>query len=88
MSWVTKELVSSHWEQETFLFLKHPNHLWGSLSFLLSEKQEFIFWGKMGRSDTDHLSPPIVKVKNVWSYTSSPPYALMMWCLFKQAYIG
>ena len=26
---MTKELVSSHWEQEIFLFLKHPNHLWG-----------------------------------------------------------
>jgi len=42
----------------------------------------------MGGSDTDHLSPPAVKVKNVWSYTSTPSYALMMWCLFKQAYIG
>ena len=42
----------------------------------------------MGGSDTDHLSPPAVKVKNVWSYTSTLPYASVMWCLFKQAYNG
>jgi len=28
--------------------------------------------------------PSSAEVKNVWSYTSTPPYVLMAWCLVKQ----
>jgi hypothetical protein len=31
-----------------------------------------------------HLPPSSVEVKNAWSYTSSPPYVFMAWCLVKQ----
>jgi hypothetical protein len=35
--------------------------------------------------ETDHPPPSSVKVKNAdaWSYTSTPPYILMAWCLIK-----
>jgi hypothetical protein len=53
----------------------------------VSSKSSFL-GVKWAGPDTDHLSPPTAKVKNVWNYTSTPPYALMMWCLLNQAYIG
>jgi hypothetical protein len=27
----------------------------------------------------DHLPPPSVEVKNMWSYTSTPEYVFMVW---------
>jgi hypothetical protein len=33
--------------------------------------------------ETDHLPPSNVKVKNAWSYTSTPPYIFIAWCLVK-----
>jgi hypothetical protein len=30
-----------------------------------------------------HLSPSSAKVKNVWSYTPTPHYVFMAWCLVK-----
>jgi hypothetical protein len=31
--------------------------------------------------EADHSSPSSAKVKNEWSYTSTPQYAFMAWCL-------
>jgi hypothetical protein len=31
-----------------------------------------------------HSPPSSAEVKNVWSYTSTPPYVYMAWCLVKQ----
>jgi hypothetical protein len=31
--------------------------------------------------EADHSHPPSVEVKNAWSYTSTPRYAFMAWCL-------
>jgi hypothetical protein len=31
----------------------------------------------------DHLPPSSAEVKNVWSYTTLPPYVFMAWCLMK-----
>jgi len=31
----------------------------------------------------DHLSLSSTKVKNLWSYTSTPSYIFMVWCLVK-----
>jgi hypothetical protein len=36
----------------------------------------------------DHSPPSSSEVKNVWSYTSIPPYVLMAWCLITQLYIS
>jgi hypothetical protein len=30
--------------------------------------------------EADHLPSSSAKVKNEWSYTSTPPYAFMAWC--------
>jgi hypothetical protein len=31
----------------------------------------------------DHSPPSTAEIKNAWSYTSSPPYVFMAWCLVK-----
>jgi hypothetical protein len=31
-----------------------------------------------------HSSPPSAKIKNAWSYTSTPQYAFMTWCSERQ----
>jgi hypothetical protein len=33
--------------------------------------------------ETDHSPPSSAEVKNAWSYTSTPQYVLMTWCLVK-----
>jgi hypothetical protein len=33
--------------------------------------------------EADHSPPPSAEVKNAWSYTSTPHYAFMAWCLVK-----
>jgi len=33
--------------------------------------------------EADHSPPSSAEIKNVWSYTSIPPYILMTWCLVK-----
>jgi hypothetical protein len=33
--------------------------------------------------DVDHSPPYSAKVKNTQNHTSTPPYVLMAWCLFK-----
>jgi len=33
--------------------------------------------------EADHLSPPSAEVKNAWSYTSTPTYVFIAWCLIK-----
>jgi hypothetical protein len=44
----------------------------------------FILTGaKSLRREPEHSPPPSAEVKNVWSYTSTPPYVFMVWCLIK-----
>jgi hypothetical protein len=31
--------------------------------------------------EADHSTPSRAEVKDTWSYTSTPPYAFMVWCL-------
>jgi hypothetical protein len=33
--------------------------------------------------EADNPCPSSAKVKNAWSYTSTPPYIFMVWCLVK-----
>jgi hypothetical protein len=45
----------------------------------------WIFAGvKLPGSETDHLPPSGTEVKNVWIYTSTPPYVFMACHLVKQ----
>jgi hypothetical protein len=37
--------------------------------------------GKAARHEADHSPPSGTKVKNAWSYTSTPQYIFMAWCL-------
>jgi len=34
-------------------------------------------------NEADHSPPSSAEVKNAWSYTSTPPYVFMAWCLVK-----
>jgi hypothetical protein len=34
--------------------------------------------------DADHSPPSSAEANNVWSYTSTPQYIFMVWCLIKQ----
>jgi hypothetical protein len=34
--------------------------------------------------EADNSTPSSAKLKNAWSYTSTPQYAFMAWCLFKR----
>jgi hypothetical protein len=38
---------------------------------------------RLGR-EADHSPPSSAEVKNAWSYTSTPQYVFMAWCLVKQ----
>jgi hypothetical protein len=38
---------------------------------------------KRPEREADHLPPFSAKVKNMWSYTSTPQYFFMAWCLVK-----
>jgi hypothetical protein len=37
---------------------------------------------RLGR-EANHTPPSSAEVKNAWSYTSTPPYVFMEWCLVK-----
>jgi hypothetical protein len=36
--------------------------------------------------EADHSLPPSAEIKNAWSYTSTPQYICMAWCLVKHRY--
>jgi hypothetical protein len=38
---------------------------------------------KRPRHEADYSPPSSAEVKNTWSYTSTPPYVFMAWCLVK-----
>jgi hypothetical protein len=38
---------------------------------------------KRPRREADHSPPSSAEVKNAWSYTSTPQYVFMAWCLAK-----
>jgi hypothetical protein len=33
--------------------------------------------------EDEHASPSSAEVKNAWSYTSIPPYFIVVWCLIE-----
>jgi hypothetical protein len=40
-------------------------------------------WVKRPGHEANHLPPSSAEVKNTWSYTSTPLYVFMAWCLIK-----
>jgi hypothetical protein len=36
--------------------------------------------------EADHSPPPSAEVKNAWTYTSTPQYVFMAWCLVKRGW--
>jgi hypothetical protein len=38
---------------------------------------------KRPEREADHSPPSSTEIKNVWSYTFTPEYAFMAWCLVK-----
>jgi hypothetical protein len=40
------------------------------------------------RHEADHSHPSRAEIKNVWSFTSTPPYDFMAWCLVKHRRIN
>jgi hypothetical protein len=41
---------------------------------------------KRQEREADHSPPSSAEVKNAWSYTSTPPYVFMTWCLIKHTF--
>jgi hypothetical protein len=39
---------------------------------------------KQPRHETDYSPPSSIGVKNAWSYSSTPQYVFMVWCLVKK----
>jgi hypothetical protein len=61
----------------------HPDWLWGSPNLLLDAYQGLSLGVKWLEHESDHSPPSSAEVKNAWSYTSTPPYVFMAWCLVK-----
>jgi hypothetical protein len=58
------------------------DRLWGPPILLPSRYRGLLLLGvKRSGREADHLSPSSAEVKDVWSYTSTPQYVFMAWCL-------
>jgi hypothetical protein len=51
-------------------------------SYLIGTTGSFLGSKELER-EADHSPPSNAEVKNAWSYTSTPQYAFMAWCLVK-----
>jgi hypothetical protein len=86
-AWSSETLVSCHITTGHHNAEHHDQKLLG----IQSNDQRPIQWvtgalslgiKRPGR-EADHSPPSSAKVKNAWSYTSAPRYALMAWCSVK-----
>jgi hypothetical protein len=59
---------------------KHPDRLWGPPR-LSSKKIGDATPGESSRSEKLTITSSSADVKNMWSYTSTPPYGLTLWGL-------
>jgi glutathionyl-hydroquinone reductase len=62
--------------------LRH--HVRPSLGPPSGHRMLFLRGLKRSERGTDHSVASSAEVKNVWSYTSIPPYAFMAWCSVKR----
>jgi hypothetical protein len=60
-----------------FSSLRCPDRLWDPRSLLSNGYQGLFPRGKAAGSEADHSPPASAKVKKMWIYTSTPPYASM-----------
>jgi hypothetical protein len=78
--WAGGPEFDSWQEQGYFSLALYPDWSWGPPSILsilsLGEKQLML--------EADYSPPSVAKVKNAGSYTSTPSYSFMVWCLVKQ----
>jgi hypothetical protein len=85
MGWMIRVLeFNSQWVLGIFLFTTmsrmalgptQPPIQWVTGALSLGIKQ-------LGH-EADHSPPSSAKIKNVWSYTCTPQYIFMVWCLVK-----
>jgi hypothetical protein len=69
------------------LFATVSSPLWGPLYLLSSGYQGLFPWGvKRPRREADHSPASSAEVKDAGTYTSTPPYVFMAWCLVKHRY--
>jgi len=57
--------------------------LWGPSSVLSTGYGALSPWIKRPGHEAEDSAPPSAEVKNVWTYTSTPPYVFTAWCLVK-----
>jgi hypothetical protein len=77
MSWMARELGFDSWKgQEIFLF---PSVQAGSGA--QTAPYPLRSGAKAPGREADHSPPSSAEIKNIWSYTSTRPYALVAWCL-------
>jgi hypothetical protein len=67
----------------TFLFDTKSIHILGLTQPPVLRAQGSFLKVKWPWHDADSSSPPNTEIKNACSYTSTPPYACMGWCLVK-----
>jgi hypothetical protein len=59
-----------------------PERLWGPPTLLSNGYQRLFPWGvKRPGREADNSPPSSAEVKKAWSYTSTPQYVFMAWCL-------
>jgi hypothetical protein len=80
----TPLLFDSRWELGIFLFTTVSRTALGPIQPPIQWVPRALFLGvKRPRREADHSPPSSAEVKNAWSYTSTPQYVFMAWCLVK-----
>jgi len=71
-------------EAESFLFATASKEDLGSTLPPIQRVTGTLFLGvKRAGREADHSSRSSAEFKKAWSYTSTPPYIFMVWCLIK-----
>jgi hypothetical protein len=63
--------------------LSRPSYIDPAIQTLLCHFWRILCRIHKGQSEAYHSPPSSAEVKNAWSYTSTPQYVIMVWCLFK-----